>query len=110
MKLLEIENEDQQKLALHYVMCLLPKPNLDVLMVLLSFLEEVSYHSGVNQEWGNKMDLDNLATGMFLFLQTVFIKSHGAQYSFIQFQESIRIRRECFYVYKGCKTITPIST
>ncbi len=74
MKLLEIENEDQQKLALHYVMCLLPKPNLDVLMVLLSFLEEVSYHSGVNQEWGNKMDLDNLATGMFLFLQTSIYK------------------------------------
>ncbi len=27
-------------------------------------MEEVSFHAGVNQEWGNKMDLDNLATVM----------------------------------------------
>ncbi|KAJ3056754.1 hypothetical protein HK097_004615 [Rhizophlyctis rosea] len=57
------EEKDRRK-VLHYVCCLLPKPNLDVLMVLAWFLREVSEHSGsgAHTDDGNKMDLDNLAT------------------------------------------------
>lgn len=65
---LELTDPIKQKEALHYVICLLPKPNLNVLQVLTWFLEEVSFHSGKDvQDWGNKMDLDNLATGTFEF-------------------------------------------
>ena len=51
-----------EKDALNYALVLLPKANLDVLMVLLWFLEEVSFHAGKDQEWGNKMDMENLCT------------------------------------------------
>lgn len=77
-----------RKEALHYVCCLLPKPNLDFLEVLLWFLRQVSKLAGDktdtiipnNEETiesdeqadgdadneqqvggGNKMDMDNLA-------------------------------------------------
>ncbi|KAJ3110307.1 hypothetical protein HDU96_006734 [Phlyctochytrium bullatum] len=49
-----------RKRALHCTVCLLPKPNLDLLYVLLSFLRSVSSE---NQGGGqNRMDLDSLAT------------------------------------------------
>lgn len=46
--------------------CLLPKPNVDALMVISSFMVEVAQHciprSGPDsQPGGNKMDMENLA-------------------------------------------------
>ncbi|KAJ3036137.1 hypothetical protein HDV00_003049 [Rhizophlyctis rosea] len=60
----KLPEEPQRKKVLHYVCCLLPKPNLDVLSVLAWFLRVVSEHSGsgAHTDDGNKMDLDNLAT------------------------------------------------
>ena len=43
-------------MALHLLLCLLPKPNIDLLSVIVRFLCEVSTFSA------NKMDLSNLAT------------------------------------------------
>jgi hypothetical protein len=58
----KLNDSQKQKEALNYVMCLLPKPNLDTLQVLMWFLEEVAEYAGIDQDWGNKMHLDNLAT------------------------------------------------
>ncbi|KAI8878968.1 Rho GTPase activation protein [Backusella circina FSU 941] len=44
---------------IYYAICMLPKPNRDVLLLLLAFLNWVSRHSDVN-----KMDVDNLARVM----------------------------------------------
>jgi RhoGAP domain len=43
---------------------LLPKPNIDLLSVLVRFFVEVSSHSSLAPEGdsGNKMNLDNMAT------------------------------------------------
>ncbi|KAJ3062037.1 hypothetical protein HDU98_002046 [Podochytrium sp. JEL0797] len=48
-----------RKRILHLALCLLPKPNLDLLLVLLHFLRRVArFHES------NKMDIPNLATVM----------------------------------------------
>ncbi|KND02774.1 uncharacterized protein SPPG_01855 [Spizellomyces punctatus DAOM BR117] len=60
----KLPDPGRRKQALHYVCCLLPKPNLDVLSVLVFFLREVSEHRELNEDHGNKMGLDNLATVM----------------------------------------------
>lgn len=72
----ELDTPAKQKEALHYVVCLLPRPNLNTLQVLLWFMEEVSFHAGVSQDWGNKMDLDNLATVM---TPNILLSSAAAQ-------------------------------
>jgi hypothetical protein len=60
VNVLELPTVEQRKTMLHYVVCLLPKPNRDILEVLLAFLRVVaSYSSGEN---GNRMDVKNLAT------------------------------------------------
>ncbi|ORY30696.1 RhoGAP-domain-containing protein, partial [Rhizoclosmatium globosum] len=53
------EDHETRKRALHLAMCLLPKPNLDLLQVLLQFLRDVAVHKDTN-----KMDIPNLATVM----------------------------------------------
>lgn len=57
-----MDKSDQVK-ALNLIVCLLPKPNADLLNVLLRFLIEVSTYSGNDalSEVGNKMDISNLA-------------------------------------------------
>ncbi|KAJ3171578.1 hypothetical protein HDU88_007658 [Geranomyces variabilis] len=51
----------RRKEALHYVCCMLPKPNLDFLSVLAYFLRHVADFAEIDDH-GNKMGLDNLAT------------------------------------------------
>ncbi|KAI9349586.1 hypothetical protein BDR26DRAFT_930532 [Obelidium mucronatum] len=55
----EFEDLNKRKRILHLALCLLPKPNLDLLQVLLQFLRQVS-----EKKDGNKMDIPNLATVM----------------------------------------------
>lgn len=57
---LEIPNVESRRKILHYICCLLPKANRDLVEVLVSFLREVSAYAG--GEDGNKMDVNNLAT------------------------------------------------
>ncbi|KAJ3336301.1 hypothetical protein HDU93_003105 [Gonapodya sp. JEL0774] len=47
---------------IHYAICLLPKPNRDLLEVLFLFLRDVA--DKAVGDGGNKMDVDNLATVM----------------------------------------------
>ncbi|KAI9098080.1 hypothetical protein DFS34DRAFT_97332 [Phlyctochytrium arcticum] len=61
----KLPDSARRRQALHYVICLLPKPNLDVLCVLCHFLRYVATYkapSSTSDEGGNKMGLDNLAT------------------------------------------------
>ncbi|KAJ3093065.1 hypothetical protein HK102_010970 [Quaeritorhiza haematococci] len=60
----KLPDEKSRREALHYVCCLLPKPNLDLLEVLLWFLREVAQYSSTvgDEASGNRMDIDNLAT------------------------------------------------
>lgn len=51
---------EQRKRILHLCICLLPKPNRDLLEVFLVFLRQVASFSG--DDTGNKMDMNNLAT------------------------------------------------
>ncbi|KAJ1549905.1 hypothetical protein HK405_001954, partial [Cladochytrium tenue] len=51
----------QAKLVLHLIYVLLPKTNLDLLLVLTGFLREVSAHCQEPGGAGNKMDTHNLA-------------------------------------------------
>ncbi len=46
----------------HYAFCLLPKPNRDVLEVLLVFLRLAAEYAGHGEEVGSRMDVENLAT------------------------------------------------
>jgi hypothetical protein len=56
-----LKDPNERKLALHLLLCLLPKVHLDVLQVLLAFLRHVSLYSNA-ENGGNKMDISNLAT------------------------------------------------
>lgn len=65
---IELATDTLRTEAIRYVMCLLPKQNIDLLNVVLSFLEQVS-HLSVDTTAadgtvipGNKMDLENMAT------------------------------------------------
>lgn len=62
LHLSDIENDEDRRKILHLVMCLMPKPNRDTLEVLFVFLKWVASFSHVDEETGNKMDLQNLAT------------------------------------------------
>lgn len=59
-----MSNPESKKKLLHYTCCLLPKPNRDLLEVLLAFLRVVASNSTEDQSTGlgNKMDVQNLAT------------------------------------------------
>jgi hypothetical protein len=56
----ETQNLDHRKKILHFCCCLLPKPNRDLLEVILDFLRVVASFAGGDS--GNKMDVNNLAT------------------------------------------------
>ncbi|KAJ3262301.1 hypothetical protein HK103_002715 [Boothiomyces macroporosus] len=58
------ENRVDRESALQLVLCLLPKPNIDLLCVLVRFFKYVSSYATVatDPNGGNKMNLDNLAT------------------------------------------------
>ncbi|KAI9262572.1 Rho GTPase activation protein [Helicostylum pulchrum] len=59
-KLFLTSNDNPDKIALiHYGICLLPKVNRDILLLVLSLLNWVAKHSGEN-----KMDFENLARVM----------------------------------------------
>ncbi|KAJ3315969.1 hypothetical protein HDV04_000177 [Boothiomyces sp. JEL0838] len=58
------KNRVDRESALQLVLCLLPKPNIDLLCVLVRFFKYVSSYATVatDPNGGNKMNLDNLAT------------------------------------------------
>ncbi|KXS18582.1 RhoGAP-domain-containing protein [Gonapodya prolifera JEL478] len=58
----KFDDPAQQFKVIHYAICLLPKPNRDLLEVLFLFLRDVA--DKAVGEGGNKMDVDNLATVM----------------------------------------------
>ncbi|KAJ3276774.1 hypothetical protein HDV01_002828 [Terramyces sp. JEL0728] len=60
----KIENRVDRESALQLLLCLLPKPNIDLLCVLVRFFKNVSSYAAVPNDpnGGNKMNLDNLAT------------------------------------------------
>jgi hypothetical protein len=60
--------------VLHLMICLLPKPNLDLLSVLIRFLVEVASYSNFN-----KMDIPNLAT--VIAPNILYSKSGAAEHS-----------------------------
>ncbi|KAF7728753.1 hypothetical protein EC973_005591 [Apophysomyces ossiformis] len=53
---MDFSTEEESKSALHFVCCLLPKPNRDVMQLLFSFLHKVSLFQD-----SNSMDIHNLA-------------------------------------------------
>jgi hypothetical protein len=61
----KLETDSLRKEALHIICCLLPKPNLDLLNVIIWFFEKVSRLSGTVENravgQGNRMDIDNMA-------------------------------------------------
>ncbi|KAJ2997024.1 hypothetical protein HDV02_005968 [Globomyces sp. JEL0801] len=59
----KVDVQDRET-VLHLILCLLPKPNIDLLCVLVRFFAEVASYSGdpADPSGGNKMHLENLAT------------------------------------------------
>lgn len=55
-------NQAMRIRTVHLLICLLPKPQRDLLEVLVSFLRWVASFAHVDEEAGSKMDLHNLAT------------------------------------------------
>lgn len=66
----KISNPEHKKKQLQYVVCLLPKPNRDLLEVLLVFIRAVAQHQS------NKMDITNLAT---VFAPNILYAKEGSQ-------------------------------
>lgn len=52
----EMDKKEDKNVVMQLILCLLPKPNVDLLSVLVRFFVEVATFSG------NKMNIDNLAT------------------------------------------------
>ncbi|KAJ1554826.1 hypothetical protein HK096_001248 [Nowakowskiella sp. JEL0078] len=84
----KLETEELKKEVLHLVVCLLPKPNLDLLIVLSSFMREVAGHSDTTNETatdeghattGNRMNILNLARVLTPNVLYSKIKNQGDQ-------------------------------
>jgi hypothetical protein len=58
----ETKDPAKQRRLLHLICCLLPKVHRDTLEVLSTLLNWVSSFAGMDEDIGNKMDLNNLAT------------------------------------------------
>ena len=104
----KLGSEEKRVQALQYACCLLPRPNLHVLQVLMWFMEEVSCHAGMHQDWGNKMDLDNLATVItpnILYASSAPGSSHGGWSLDPALSDSLASTASAFEAIKVIKTI-----
>ncbi|GAA5856518.1 hypothetical protein JCM8547_008782 [Rhodosporidiobolus lusitaniae] len=59
-----IHHPNLRRRSMHLVICMMPKVNRDVLEVVFLFLDWLSQHAHVDLEYGNQMDLSNIARVM----------------------------------------------
>ncbi|KAI5809630.1 hypothetical protein DFH27DRAFT_153739 [Peziza echinospora] len=58
----KIKDEDTRRRVLHLTCCLLPKSHRDSMEILFTFLNWAASFSHVDEDFGSKMDIHNLAT------------------------------------------------
>lgn len=105
-----LTGETERKSALHYVCCLLPRENIDLLFTMLWFLRHVAqcgHKAPMANDDGSKMDLSNLAKVMAPnFLSTksktldealCYIQEIEVLFSLLKYQEEFIMVRPCFF-------------